>query len=156
MKISEIKRRILHCINKIYEEDSDLFERANYEVTISTKLAQYLFLEFKEYDVDCEYDKHINDVKFSTDLNKNIRPDIVIHKRGIDKDNLVFIEIKKEQNRTNRENDYEKLRSVTKQITDLSINSNDRFKYKLGVFVELTKNKEEVIIRYFENGEESI
>lgn len=144
MKIEIIKRRIMHCINLIYENDSDLFRRGNYEVSISAKLAQYLFLEFKELDVDCEYDKHINNEKRVKNLDSNIRPDIVIHKRGSD-NNLVYIEIKKEQNKTNRNIDFKKIIEMTKRTGE--------YKYKLGVFIDFYKNKNKTIVKYFINGE---
>jgi len=115
MWISEIKRRLEYCIDSIYVNESDLFIRNNYEVTISTKLAQYLFIEFRNYDVDCEYNKHFDGRKFVEELDAEVRPDIIIHKRGNDKDNLVYIEIKKEQNRLSRDYDYSKIQALTKK-----------------------------------------
>ena len=146
MEIEIIKRRINHCIDLIYENDVDLFKRANFEITISAKLAQYLFIEFKEFDVDCEYDKHINDKKKVKNLDSNVRPDIVIHKRGTDNGNLVYIEIKKEQNKTNRNIDFKKIIEMTKQAGE--------YKYKLGVFIDFYKNKDKTVVKYFINGEE--
>jgi len=115
LKVIVIKRRIKQCIEKIYEYDSDLFDRNNYEVMISSKLAQYLFIEFKEYDVDCEYNKHINQEKGVKELNQNIRPDIIIHRRGTDEDNLVYIEIKTDHNKESRTSDYNKIKLISKQ-----------------------------------------
>ncbi len=143
MNRAVIKRRILHCIDLIYENDSDLFERGNYEVTISTKLAQYLFIEFKDYDVDCEYDRHIDDEKRVAGRESDIRPDIVIHRRGTDEQNLACIEIKKEQNTQSRNADFEKLRALTRE-----------YGYQLGMFIEFGRNRGEVDRKYFENGEE--
>jgi len=147
MDISEIKRRIEYCIDSIYINDSDLFSRNNYEVTISTKLAQYLFVEFRNYDVDCEYNKHFDGRKFVEELNAEVRPDIIIHKRGNDKDNLVYVEIKKEQNTTSRNYDYTKIQALTRR-------RGRQFKYKLGVFVDFAVKKENLKIVYFEDGRE--
>ena len=146
MNLDVIKRRILHCIEKIYENDSDLFDRNNYEVTISSKLAQYLFIEFKEYDVDCEYDKHINQEKYNNELNQNIRPDIIIHKRGIDENNLVYIEIKTDHNRESRTFDCDKTKVMTKQDSE--------YKYSVGLFIDFNRDKEKLDIKYFEDGKE--
>lgn len=146
MKLDIIKRRIIHCIEKIYEDDSDLFDRNNYEVTISCKLAQYLFIEFIEYDVDCEYDKHINQGKKNKELNQTIRPDIIIHRRGTDENNLVYIEIKTDHNRESRTFDYNKIKAITKQDGD--------FKYSLGLFVDFNRKKEDSDIIFFEGGKE--
>lgn len=144
-----IKSKINHCVDRIYNEDGDLFQRNNYEVTISSKLAQYLFLEFPKYDVDCEYNKHINGIK-EADINgelREIRPDILIHRRGTDKDNLVAIEIKKEQNSASRDPDYSKLKSLTLETKD--------YKYKLGVFIDFAQDYSTKKIKFFENGRES-
>jgi len=146
MEIKIIKRRIKHCIDLIYENDQDLFNRANFEITISAKLAQYLFIEFKEFDVDCEYDKHIDHQKRVENLDSNIRPDIVIHKRGKDDNNLVYIEVKKEQNKTSRNKDFKKIIEMTKL--------NGEYRYKLGIFIDFYKNKEDTTIKYFINGKE--
>lgn len=146
MDIKEVKRRIDYCIDSIYVNESDLFARNNYEVTISTKLAQYLFIEFRNYDVDCEYNRHFDGSKFVGELDAEVRPDIIIHKRGNDKDNLVYIEIKKEQNTTSRDYDYTKIEALTKK--------QGQFKYKLGVFIDFAVKKENLKIVYFEDGKE--
>jgi hypothetical protein len=146
IKLNVIKRRIKHCIEKIYENDSDLFDRNNYEVTISSKLAQYLFIEFKKYDVDCEYNKHINQEKRVKELNHNIRPDIIIHRRGTDEDNLVYIEIKTDHNRESRTYDYDKVKVMTKQ--------EGKYRYNLGLFIDFNRDKEKLKIIFFEDGKE--
>jgi len=145
MELKEAVRRINHCISNLYSYDQDLFERNNYEVTISTKLAQYLFVEFREYDVDCEYDKHKNKPKRLLDLDRNIRPDIIIHKRGKDDNNLICIELKKSN--LNKKEDTKKLKALTKVSGD--------YKYKLGILIIISKNKDEQKIEYYENGKES-
>jgi len=144
VNLDVIKRNILHCIDKVYENDSDLLVRNNHEITISSKLAQYLFNEFKEYNVDCEYDKHIDQEKYNTELNQNIRPDIIIHKRGTDENNLVYIEIKTDHNRESRIFDLEKIKSMTKQVN----------KYKLGLFIDFNREKENSNIIFFKDGKE--
>ena len=146
MDLEYLKKKIKKCIDEFYLNESDLLKRENYEVTISSKFAQYLFMEFPKYDVDCEYNKHISGEKRVEELNQNIRPDIVIHKRGTDENNLVYIEIKTEHNRDSRTQDYDKIRAMTKQDGD--------YKYQLGVFIDFNRNKENLIINFFENGDE--
>lgn len=149
MDLQIIKSKISHCIDRIYNEDGDLFGRKNYEVTVSCKLSQYLFLEFQKYDVDCEYDKHKN-IKKKARINgedKKIRPDILIHKRGNDDSNIVAIEVKKKNNPNRREYDFAKLKSLTSQTGD--------YKYKLGVFIDFAKLHSNLIIKYFEDGRET-
>jgi len=75
-----------------------------------------LFIEFKEFDIDCEYDRHIDHQKRVENLDSNIRPDIVIHKRGKDDNNLVYIEVKKEQNKTSRNKDFKKIIEISETV----------------------------------------
>jgi hypothetical protein len=144
MELSKIREKIKTCIDRIYKNDSDLFSRENYEVTISCKFAQYLHDEFPEYSVDCEYNRHIDGHKECE--GQRIRPDIVIHKRGKDENNLVYIEIKTDHNRDDRADDINKIKCVTKQ--------NGEYKYILGSFIDFNRDKEKLVLRFFENGEE--
>jgi hypothetical protein len=141
-----IKKKIKKCIDEFYLNESVLLKRENYEVTISCKFSQYLFIEFPQFDVDCEYDKHINEEKRVEELNQNIRPDIIIHKRGIDDNNLVYIEIKTDHNRTTRNKDYTKIKALTKQ--------SGSYKYRLGVFIDFNRNKDNLVVKFFEDGKE--
>ena len=145
MNLQEVKDRIIKCINKMYKNDSDLLTKNIYEVTISCKLVQYLFSEFFDYDVDCEYDKHKNN-KEEIEIDNQIkerRPDILIHKRGNDNNNLAVIEMKKSTSTGDRQLDYKKLKSMTLQT--------GKYRYKLGLFVDLAVGKYDLI--FFINGE---
>jgi hypothetical protein len=144
MEIDAIIQKIIYCIGNIYENDADLFQRNNYELTISSKLAQYLFPEFRDYNVDCEYDKHIDSEKSSAELNQNIRPDIVIHQRGTDNHNLVYIEIKKTQNRVDRTKDRNKIVAVTRVCSE--------YHYKLGVFIDFAPERECMQLEFYVDG----
>jgi len=147
MDLEYIRNQIKKCFDAFYLNDSDLLIRDNYEVTISCKFSQYLFSEFPKYDVDCEYNKHIDDDKELNGIGI-VRPDIVIHKRGTDEKNLVYIEIKTDHNRKSREADYEKVKEATKQ--------SGRYKYCLGVFIDLNRNKGKSVFKYFKDGKEWI
>ena len=146
MDLEYLKKKIKKCIDEFYLNESDLLKRENYEVTISCKFSQYLFIKFPKFDVDCEYDKHIDSEKRVKELNQNIRPDIVIHKRGIDDNNLVYIEIKTDHNRTTRNKDYAKIKVLTKQSR--------AYKYRLGVFIDFNRNKDNLVVKFFEDGKE--
>lgn len=116
-----LKDRLYAAISAVYEYDQNLLDRDVNERTLSFRLAHYLIEIFPEYDVDCEYNRHGDDVKrlprvTTTDTadtkGKTIFPDIIIHKRGTDDNNYALIEIKKEGN-TDTERDIEKLQSLT-------------------------------------------
>ncbi len=127
--------KIKKAIKKLYKYDSDLIYRNNYEVTISCKLSQYLFRMFPKYDVDAEYNKHIDNPKI-LDWTE-VRPDILIHKRWNDKDNLICIEIKKLTNSEARNKDYNKLIN----FTDI----NKWYWYKLWVFIDFWDQEAKII-----------
>ena len=148
MEIEKIINLVEEAVDDLYSKDFDLLERENNEVTISCKLAQYLFLKFPGYRVDCEYNRHLNNIKRMNldNTRKIIKPDIIIHKRGIDKDNLVYIEIKTDHNDKSRKEDYKKIKAAT--------DSKGEFRYKLGIFIGFNRNKDNLLTRYFQDGEE--
>ena len=148
MEIKRIKSMVEKAVDDLYSKELDLLERENNEVTISCKLAQYLFLKFSGYHVDCEYNRHFKDIKKITldNVRKIIKPDIIIHKRDINKDNLVFIEIKTDHNNKSREEDYKRIKAAT--------DSKGEYRYKIGIFIDFNRNKDNLLTRYFQDGEE--
>ena len=89
--------------------DSDLLERKVREECVNHRLAFYIEAIYEEivkddrlYCVDLEYNKDISpDYKKVKDENGNeisIRPDIIVHKRESNNDNLIAIEAKYESN----------------------------------------------------------
>lgn len=89
--------KILRAIKKFNDQDKiDLWNVRIYEPTMSHRIAVYLEKEFKQYNIDCEYDKNFKDPKTNSSR-EIIRPDIIIHKRNNrdSPDNRVVFEIKK-------------------------------------------------------------
>lgn len=74
-------------------------------------------------------------------LTKNIRPDILIHRRGRNdkEDNLLVVEVKKNKNDT---------KCDERKLTYLTCNYS-QYKYQLGAFIVINKNQIE--ITYFKN-----
>lgn len=84
------------------ENDSFLFDKDVSEWAVAHRLAAYLEGFFPEYDVDCEYNRMPGpDGEYDSKApkkvlgNKKIRPDIIVHRRGSNEDNLIAIEMKK-------------------------------------------------------------
>ena len=111
MDKKSIKTLIERALKELIGRDIDLIHRKVREECINHRLACYLeqFLsEYKcgiEYSVDLEYNKTI-------DENKNIkaiRPDIIIHERETNANNLIVFEIKK--NYTDR-HDLKKIKGL--------------------------------------------
>ncbi|KKL55945.1 hypothetical protein LCGC14_2250330 [marine sediment metagenome] len=104
----ELERIVKSSLKKLRKLDKKLLDINVNERTITHKLAEYLQQNFPEFNVDCEYNRFEDLVKrleFPKDkINgedteaKSVFPDIIIHKRGIQENNLLVIEVKKSSN----------------------------------------------------------
>lgn len=132
----EILRKIKAVLSAFFQADGSLLNVNASERSISHKFAEHLQKQFPDLVVDCEYNRHGNDIKmlryYHSGLTKvanlearTVFPDIVVHKRGNDKDNLLIIEIKKSDSGQNYRPDLEKLKAFT----------GDQFRYKVGIFL---------------------
>lgn len=93
------------CLETMLNRDRYLLENDVHELTLSTKLACYLACHYESkqwwsYNVDCEYNRNYNNPKKLKSISdKNgVRPDIIVHKRWNNDNNLLVIEIKKDSN----------------------------------------------------------
>ncbi len=161
MKLYQIKRRLDIAIEMLRVNDNYLLQNDVNERSITHKLAMYLEQTLgKEYDVDCEYNRNIDDSRnrksidflLSTDgerLSQSVYPDIIVHKRGRNDANLLIIEVKKSTNRDAGDFDLKKLECYT------SRNLETTFSYTYGAFVKVFASEEkyrEPEIIYFKNG----
>jgi hypothetical protein len=109
MDAKYIESRLWEALQKLFADDGELLERNASERAIGAALAAKLFPMFTDHHIDVEYDRHGLDPK-SVDLpeycrgggTRRIIPDIVIHRRGTDEQNLLAIELKKTTNRESR------------------------------------------------------
>ena len=145
--IQSLIQKVERSVDLLYENDLELLENSLHEDTVGAQLKTYLDVYFPAHHVDCNYNRHITDHKRGID-NKLFRPDIVVHQRLTDKYNLIYFELKTEKNKEDRQDDINKILYAT--------NPEGKFKYDLGVFIDFTVNKENIIIRYFVDGEEWI
>lgn len=98
--------------------------------------------KFQWADLDCEYNRNMNDPKMMRS-DRKIIPDLVIHRRRSNRNNLLVIEFKKKNAETyDKENDRNKLMYLTDQKED--------FKYNFGLFVELGSH--EVYMEVYQEG----
>ena len=117
-----VKEKIIKAYKLLLRNDSHLFIVEANERSITHKFAEYLQLEFLEYNVDCEYNRNGLDIKKLQSFSKTIQsddidavsvfPDIIVHHRGT-KDNFIVIEAKKS---TNKDNDNEKLLAYKRDL----------------------------------------
>ncbi len=82
--------------------------------------------EYKNYNVDCEYNRNGENAKTLPSFPKGVYPDLIIHKRGNNKNNLLIVEFKTYWN-SDTQHDIEKINEF--------INPDGEYKYKYGMSV---------------------
>lgn len=92
MAKEKLKKIIKQAINRVMKRDHHLLIIDTHEITIANKFAHYLQELLPEYNVDIEYNRNLTDQKLSSG---SARPDVVVHHRGTNKNNVLVIEIKK-------------------------------------------------------------
>jgi hypothetical protein len=152
MEFAEVERKLKAAIECFRSNDMDLMDFDNLKLRlperpISHRLGFYMQVLFSNYNVDCEYNKHLEGVK-EADGNPVI-PDVVVHKRKVDDSNLLAVEVKARRNQEEADRDqeeigedYEQLKKYTRQNGDL--------KYTYGAFVLFLLDS--TTIKWFENG----
>ena len=105
MNKEEAIELIISSLFELIKNDKYLLEWKLKEECINHKLASYINSilpyychEDQRYDVDIEYDKNYADLKearMPDGTRRYIRPDIIVHNRGTNLENLIAIEVKK-------------------------------------------------------------
>lgn len=126
--------------NSFLKNDYLLIKNKNYEPTVSGRMAMYFrdklsYLETQNIFVDVEYNKYEYDEKLARSEenespdNKPIRPDIIIHERTKQENNLLYCELKKNASRNGKDK-YK----VEEQVEDK--------KYTFGLYINRIKETE--------------
>ncbi len=122
MEFEDVERRVEAALEMLNCADRALLHIDANERSITHKLAVHLQPLFRGWDVDCEYNRRGDKPKRfrfkpgETCLRKKkggVFPDIIIHHRGHDRENLLVIEAKKSSSRLDTSWDKEKLRKFT-------------------------------------------
>lgn len=152
MGLEETKDKVQKALKKLRESDAFLIQANTNERTISHKLAEYRQVEFLPLNVDCEYNRHGGEIKRLDVPRDNINwddteartvfPDIVIHERGNDKNNLLVIEIKKSSNNSGNQFDINKLIAFTREP----------YNYLFGLFIVISMHSENDELHWFGRG----
>ncbi len=148
---------LTESIEILYEKDQHLIDLGGMEQACVARIIIYMselikvadsrFSELQEYDLDCEYNKHVKGAKKILSDNGSeilIRPDLVLHKRGDDHSNLMAVEFKMWSN-TKNSNDRKKLESLTKSA------GYGGYGYEIGFSVKIGKECPHTSI--YKNGE---
>ena len=133
------------ALTDFYTCDRTLFREADEsdavsERTMAARIGFYLEMhkellgDIEGLSVDMEYNRNFNEPKRIYSLfgrqQRNVIPDLLIHRRNSNADNLLVIEFKKGTPPwSEQQNDEEKLRYFT--------NPNHEYRYRFGMYIEL-------------------
>lgn len=122
----EMPELIDKIINVLIEEQHYLLRNNANERSITHHLAIIINRYFKEYDIDCEYNRLDDKIKSITIPNettswkdtdaKSVFPDIIVHRRGSQDENKLVIEVKKSSNTSSRKKDKNKLQAYKNEL----------------------------------------
>ncbi|MBR4683319.1 MAG: hypothetical protein IKO95_00655 [Spirochaetia bacterium] len=147
-----LKTLLKVAVKECYERDYLLIEKSMEQASVA-RIFYYMqtlinsdekFACFREYNLDCEYNKNGQHIK-STPRSKNgTRPDMILHERGTNNHNFLVVEFKSENGlRRTGNNDLIKLEDFTSQYI---------YNYQLGIFVKLFREKPEYV--FFKKGKQ--
>lgn len=117
MNIDEILNKITKAIQRISDTRSSVWSTA--ERNICHHVASELEKDFPKYDIDIELDKE-----------DRRRPDIIIHKRGNNKNNLIIFQAKKDPSIKDIEDDIKKINETFFR---------EPYLYTFGIFISIGK-----------------
>jgi hypothetical protein len=123
-----ILKRFVSAVGRMIDYDMYLLEKNVHEQTIGHRIAVYMEDYFPEENIDCEYNKNGDLSKTIDDIVIN-KPDIIVHRRGLNSHNTLCIEIKKGIS-TIGKGDLRKLKGLTKYV--------GIYRYTLGIFLEIS------------------
>lgn len=174
MDIKQINDLINNAMDNLYEKDAYLIINNLSERSISHKLGKYIedLLEGSDLDVDCEYDKDIQngnlrksifvlseqlaEMKRKTSEEEltelKVIPDIIVHQRGIVERNYLIIEIKKEYPGRTINDDFDKLK--LSHFTSPNIGNNLNYTYGVYLEIDTQTEKKSFRVNYYQNGEQ--
>jgi hypothetical protein len=131
---AELQNRLRQAIAAFHQDDRLLLQFDVNERTVSSRLGVHLMAVFRDWNVDCEYNRDVIDPKQLRPPNepiewtdteaKTVYPDVIVHERGLP-NNALVVELKKTQVGGAANFDRDKLRAYTDK----------QFRYALGAFV---------------------
>lgn len=142
---SLLKEGIEQALDKLYSRDSLIIHRNKNNHTGERSIVFRFGMYFDEYcrqrmlnyNVDEEYNRNIDDVKMLS--NNLVIPDLIVHKRHSNEDNLLVLEFKTWWNKDQRA-DKNKIKGF--------INPNGMYHYKYGAVILIGKTREECEIEW--------
>lgn len=149
MLLTDIERIINKSLDQLYSKDEELFINELCERSIANKFGLYFYQimqveKFSGYDIDMEYNRHKAGEKALPDWPNGAYPDLIVHRRGNDIDNLLVIEFKKWKK------NYTIKRLIKDDLTKIEefVDCNGKYKYKYGASIIFAKKRKDVIITW--------
>lgn len=145
MLLTDIERIINKSLDLLYSKDKILFEKELCERSIAYKFglyfSQFMQEEKPSYDIDMEYNRHkAGEKKLPCKPNGTI-PDLIVHRRGEDTDNLLVTEFKKwDSSKKDIQEDLKKLEEFVDCL--------GKYSYKYGASIIFAKKRKDVIITW--------
>ena len=135
-KLSYVFNALLYSAIKAYRElyiDSKFTDKSNiHEVSYTTILNCILREKLKSFNFDIDVDNEVQKPE-----EENIRPDLIIHKRGTNEENLIVVEAKK-RNNVNSENLKRDIEKLGKYKNEKELN------YKIAILLLYNNNENDV------------
>ena len=158
-----VLRLLKEAIASLYIQDKRNIDMRVNEMNLCARLAHHLenrlreyYQLFEGYYVDTEYNRGVfgqmtKYVEYNDGLLHSVRCDLLIHSRGLkEPDNLLALEMKKENVNTNVGNDHDRLENIVKPRTK-ETPSKAICDTVLGVFLEVAKNGCELTEYWFDD-----
>ena len=171
MKRKEIRliiiRVLKEAIASLYIHDKRNIDMQVNEMNLCSRLAHYLENRIREYGwlfdgyyADTEYNRGFGQTKkyilYSDGKLHSVRCDLLIHSRGLkNPDNLLALEMKKENVDTNVVNDHDRLENIVKPRTD-DTPEDAVCDTLLGIFLEIRKSGYVLTEYWYDEGGRSI
>lgn len=124
MNREEVCQAVTDALDRVIVEDTDLLRLDVHERSITHRLGMYLQETVNEsWDVDVEYNrigadgyvtKRLPEEMLRGKSQGTVYPDVIIHRRGSEDDNLLVIEAKKSGNSS--EGDQQKVRAYMQHL----------------------------------------
>lgn len=124
MNEEEVQQAVISALERVIEEDTDLLRFDVNERSITHCLGMYLQEAVSNpWDVDVEYNrigedddvtKRLPEEMLQDESQGTVYPDVIIHQRGSEEDNLLVIEAKKSGNSS--DGDRQKIRAYLQHL----------------------------------------
>lgn len=134
-QLAQLQEIVRISLAQLYQNDGELIQRGGMEQAVSFRFGMHLLGQCQQIDwlrhmhFDMEYNKNGLYPKRTPRRPNGVRPDLIIHTRNSNENNLLIIEIKGWWNPEPRDNDRIKLEDFVHQEGE--------YKYGCGVFLDL-------------------